>query len=501
MRALASLMTWKTALLDVPFGGAKGGIAIDPTSLSAGELQRMTRRYANGIAHVIGVYRDIPAPDMNTNAQTMAWFMDAYSAGHGYSPGIVTGKPVSLGGQPGREAATGLGVVYILEAYAREHGIDLVGLPVIVQGFGNVGSFAAKEAAARGCRIVGVSDRWGAIRNDGGLDVTALVDLTRDGGKVTDYAGRPRRPHQRRAAGVGVRGADPGRPRRAADTRTTPARWRASVIIEAANYPTTPGGDKILGDRGIIVVPDILANAGGVTGSYFEWTRNIQQMPWTIERFNQGLQDYMVRAYEATSAFTKQHHCSMRQAAFAIGIDRAAAAVKMRGYILVAASLAMSEQERQEIPRRAPRRHHLDRASRRPAAHRADLVRLRARRARVDHHHRRVPQGRLLNAAGRFSLCAQNRGAPFYRYVSVEGPIVDVARLSSRAEADRRPLSPAATSARSWATPTWPGKRRGRGALPKFSDAPDSLVGPSTTRSSPERAAGRRTAAAEDPHR
>lgn len=332
VRALASLMTWKTALLDVPFGGAKGGIAIDPTNLSEGELQRMTRRYANGIAHVIGVYRDIPAPDMNTNAQTMAWFMDAFSSSHGYSPGIVTGKPVSLGGQPGREAATGLGVVYILEAYAREHDIDLVGLPVAIQGFGNVGSFAAREAAARGCRIVGVSDRWGAVRNDSGLDVPALADIVGRGGRVTDHEG----PHDVLTNEELLASPCTVLIPAALDEQLhqdNAGAVQASVVIEAANYPTTPGADKILADRGITVVPDILANAGGVTGSYFEWTRNIQQMPWTIERFNGALQDYMVRAYDATAAFAHAKGCSLRQAAFAIGIDRVATAVKMRGYI------------------------------------------------------------------------------------------------------------------------------------------------------------------------
>jgi glutamate dehydrogenase (NAD(P)+) len=332
VRALASLMTWKTALLDVPFGGAKGGIAVDPTQMSQSELQRMTRRYATGIAHVIGVYRDIPAPDMNTNAQTMAWFMDAYSSREGYSPGIVTGKPISIGGQPGREAATGLGVVFVLEAYAQEHGIDLQGCPIVVQGFGNVGSFAAKEAAARGATIVGVSDRFGAIYHEHGLDVAALMKLTADGAKVADYEG----PHEELTneellvapCSVLIPAAlDEQLHQDNAD------QVQATVVVEAANYPTTPNADKIFADRGIDVIPDILANAGGVTGSYFEWTRNIQQMPWTIERFNEALQAYMVRAYDATSAFAKEKDCSLRQAAFAIGIQRVSGAVRMRGYI------------------------------------------------------------------------------------------------------------------------------------------------------------------------
>jgi glutamate dehydrogenase (NAD(P)+) len=332
VRALASLMTWKTALLDVPFGGAKGGIAIDPTGMSPSEMQRMTRRFANGIGHVIGPYRDIPAPDMNTNAQTMAWFMDAYSAGHGYTPAIVTGKPISLGGQPGREAATGLGVVYILEAWARETEHDLVGTPVIVQGFGNVGSFAAREAAARGCRIVGVSDRFGGIYNPSGLDVAQLFELVRAGGTVIDYDGTHDKVSNEELLVAPCTVLIPA----ALDEQLhedNAADVKADVVIEAANYPTTPNADKMLADRGITVVPDILANAGGVTGSYFEWTANIQQMPWSEERFNETLRAYMVRAYDATSAFTYEKACSMRQAAFAIGIRRVADAVRMRGYI------------------------------------------------------------------------------------------------------------------------------------------------------------------------
>ena len=332
VRALASLMTWKTALLDVPFGGAKGGIAVDPTQMTEKELQRMTRRYATGIAHVIGVYRDIPAPDMNTNAQTMAWFMDAYSAREGYSPGIVTGKPVNLGGQPGREAATGLGVIFVLEAYAKEHGIELDGCPVVIQGFGNVGSYAAKEAAVRGAKVVGVSDRFGGIYSGDGLDVDALMHLVANGGKVEDYEGPFETVSNEELLVSPCTVLIPA----ALDEQLhedNAGAVQATVVVEAANYPTTPNADKIFADRGIDVIPDILANAGGVTGSYFEWTRNIQQQPWTIERFNEALQGYMVRAYEATSFFAKEKECSLRQAAFAIGIERVASAVRMRGYI------------------------------------------------------------------------------------------------------------------------------------------------------------------------
>ena len=331
VRALASLMTWKTALLDVPFGGAKGGIAVDPTGMSATELQRMTRRFTNGISHVIGVYRDIPAPDVNTNAQTMAWMMDAFSASHGYSPAIVTGKPLSLGGQPGREAATGRGVIYVLAAYAERHGIDLNGLRIAIQGFGNVGSWAAVEAASRGCRVVAVSDRFGGIRRDDGLDVDRVVAHARTGGKVGDVSGCDAVTNEELLIGdcdVLIPAAlDEQLHQDNADE------VRARVVVEAANYPTTPGADKILGDRGIDIIPDILANAGGVTGSYFEWTRNIQQMVWTEERFNEALHDYMKRAYLATAALADERHCTMRQAAFAIGIQRVAQASRLRGYI------------------------------------------------------------------------------------------------------------------------------------------------------------------------
>jgi glutamate dehydrogenase (NAD(P)+) len=333
VRALASLMTWKTALVDVPFGGAKGGIEVDPTNMSQKELQRMTRRFTNGINHVIGIYRDIPAPDMNTNAQTMAWMMDAYSASHGYSPAIVTGKPLDLGGAPGREAATGRGVVYVLEAYAEEHGLDLAGLRVAVQGFGNVGSWAAVEAAERGCTIVAVSDRFGGIRHDGGLDMAALGAIVREGGAVGDS----------QQPGVAVITNEElltgpcdvlvpaalGEVVDAANAEDVQAR----VVLEAANYPVTPDGDKVLGDRGIAVIPDVLANAGGVTGSYFEWTQNIQQFTWKESRFNAELSDRLAEAFDSVAGFADYHECSMRKAAFAIGMQRVAKAARTRGYI------------------------------------------------------------------------------------------------------------------------------------------------------------------------
>ncbi len=334
VRALAALMTWKTALLEVPFGGAKGGVEVDPTGLSMRELERMTRRFTFAISHVLGVYRDIPAPDVNTNAQVMAWMMDAYSAKEGYSPACVTGKPLDLGGAPGREAATGRGVVYVLEAYAQQHGLVLEGLRVSVQGFGNVGSWLALELSDRGAHIVSISDVRGGIHNQKGLDVRAVLNVVRNGGFVPDAAA--------------VAGADVVTNEEVVTAECdvlVPAALgevlheenadaiRAAVVLEAANYPTTPEADKILGDRGIVVLPDILVNAGGVTGSYFEWSQNIQQFTWKEARFNEELRDRMQHAYEETAACAAKFSCTLRRAAYAIGIKRVATASRMRGYI------------------------------------------------------------------------------------------------------------------------------------------------------------------------
>ncbi|MGI8711121.1 MAG: Glu/Leu/Phe/Val family dehydrogenase [Acidimicrobiales bacterium] len=332
VRALASLMTWKTSLVDIPFGGAKGGITVDPSTMSPGELERMTRRFLNGIQHVIGTYRDILAPDMNTNAQTMAWMMDAFGAGHGYSPAIVTGKPLALGGAPGREAATGRGVVDVLEAHAASTGLDLDGLTIAVQGFGNVGSWAVAEAARRGATIVAVSDQWGGIRCDDGLDTEALAELIRRGGKVGDYEdGHDDITNEELLSGP----CDVLIPAALDEQIHTDnaGEVQASVVVEAANYPTTPGGDKILGDRGVVVIPDVLANAGGVIGSYFEWTMNIQQFQWEESRFNDELARKLKLAYAATAAFAESKGCTLRQAAFAIGIERVATASRLRGYV------------------------------------------------------------------------------------------------------------------------------------------------------------------------
>jgi glutamate dehydrogenase (NAD(P)+) len=331
VRALASLMTWKTALMELPFGGAKGGIEVDPTGMSAHELEGMTRRFTLAITHVLGIHRDIPAPDVNTNAQVMAWMMDAYSSRAGYSPAIVTGKPLDLGGAPGREAATGRGTVYVLEAAAKHWDIDLSEVSVVIQGFGNVGSWAARELHDRGVKVVAVSDVSGARYNPKGLDVDRLVgwatahrplNTLEEGDELTNEELIELECDVLIPAALGE-----------VINRENADRVKAKMVVEAANHPTTPEGDKVLEDNGVRVIPDILANAGGVTGSYFEWAQNIQQFKWKEERFNTELSDAMTRAFEATVAFAEKRDVSMRRAAFAIGMERVARAARLRGYV------------------------------------------------------------------------------------------------------------------------------------------------------------------------
>ncbi|HUF31835.1 MAG TPA: Glu/Leu/Phe/Val dehydrogenase dimerization domain-containing protein [Acidimicrobiales bacterium] len=331
IRALASLMTWKTALLDIPYGGAKGGIEVDPTGMSDAELEAMTRRFTHGISHILGVYRDIPAPDVNTNAQTMAWMMDAYSARNGYSPAIVTGKPVELGGAPGREAATGRGLVYLLSAAARRWGLELEGMTLVIQGFGNVGSWVAIEAAALGAKIIAVSDIAGGVHDPAGLDVDRLLSLVHTRRSVTEI-------------GVGdlisneellTLECDVLVPAALGDVlrEDNADAVRATMVIEGANHPTTPEADDIMRSRGIKVVPDVLANGGGVTGSYFEWTQNIQQFRWSEERFNTELKTRMVEAFANVTSWAEKHDVGLRTAAFALAIERVARAERLRGYI------------------------------------------------------------------------------------------------------------------------------------------------------------------------
>src|SRR3954469_20127197 len=318
VRALASLMTWKTALVDIPFGGAKGGITVDPSGMSDREIQTMTRRFTNAIGHVLGPTRDIPAPDMNTNAQVMAWVMDAYSASHGYTPQSVTGKPVELGGAPGREAATGRGVVYVLEGAAKHWEINLQDCRVAIQGFGNVGSWVARGLDELGVKVVAASDLKGGVYRSDGLDIDRLVTLTESRRSVTEADDVEQISNEE----LLECDCDVLVPAALGDVITdqNAEKGRADIIVEAANHPTTTEADDILVDSGKRVVPDLLANAGGVTGSYFEWTQNIQQFKWKVDRFNEELRDVMLRALDATLSFAESRDVSLRDAAFAIGI-------------------------------------------------------------------------------------------------------------------------------------------------------------------------------------
>ncbi len=299
--------------------------------MSEAELQRLTRRFTNGIKHVLGVYRDIPAPDMNTNAKVMAWMMDAYSQTQGYSPAVVTGKPLELGGAPGREAATGHGCVYVLDAYCQHHGLDLQAQRVAIQGFGNVGSWLARELHDRGVKVVAVSDVSGGVVDPMGVDVPGMVALVAAGRPVVEAA----RGDVITNDELLELECDVLVPAALGEvlTEANADRVRAPIVLEAANYPVTPSADKILRSQGVTVIPDILANAGGVTGSYFEWTQNIQQFTWKEERFSAELLDRMQGAYRFTQAFADDHKVPLRQAAYAIGIQRVAAAVRLRGYV------------------------------------------------------------------------------------------------------------------------------------------------------------------------
>ena len=331
VRALASLMTWKNALVDIPFGGAKGGVQCDPHELSDGELNRLTRRYTTNIEHVLGANRDIPAPDLGTNSQTMAWMMDAYSLIHGYTPGIVTGKPVEFGGSVGRDSATGRGAVNIMVEAARDFEMPTNGARVAVQGFGNVGSWVARLLHKMGCTVVAVSDARGGVYNEDGIDIDELLEYRRNAGEVGQFSGVDRISNEELlelecdflvpAAIDGV------------IHRSNVPRVKAKVVVEAANHPVTPEADDILNDRGIPVLPDILVNAGGVIVSYFEWSQNLQQHKWEIDQVNEELRASMAKAYAAVRSVVEESGVSYREAAFEIGVGRVAHVAKLRGFI------------------------------------------------------------------------------------------------------------------------------------------------------------------------
>jgi len=326
--ALANLMTWKTAIVDVPFGGAKGGIACDPASMSRSELDRVTRAFVQQTKEVIGPTLDVPAPDVNTNADVMAWIMDEYSSRYGFSPGVVTGKPLHLFGSPGREEATGRGVMYALDQALAASGRSMSGATVALQGFGNVGSHAARLVAERGARVVAVADHTGGVANREGLDVGALAAWVANRRGVAGFPGGEA------FAGPEIVGweADVLIPAalEGVITKENAREVRARVVVEAANGPTTPEADEILRERGIVVVPDILANAGGVTVSYFEWAQNMQHFRWEYERVVAELERTMRRAYDEVEQTAKERDTDLRTAAFVLALQRVGRAALAR---------------------------------------------------------------------------------------------------------------------------------------------------------------------------
>ena len=330
VKALAMWMTWKCAIVGIPFGGAKGGIAVDPRDLSRGELERMTRRYASEILPLIGPERDIPAPDLNTNEEIMSWIMDTYSMNQGYSaPGVVTGKPVAIGGSKGRGGATSRGVMYMVFSTLRTLGIDIDEVTIAIQGYGKVGGFAAQLLHDAGCRVVAVSDVEGGLYRERGLDPEAINRHKLEARTVAGYPGAEAITNDELLeidCDVLVPAAIEG-----VITVKNADAIKARVICEAANGPITFEADKILNERGIFVVPDVLANAGGVTVSYFEWVQDIQAYFWSEEEVNDRLRAIMERSFAEVYALATDKGLTMRQAAQWIGVGRVAEAHLTRG--------------------------------------------------------------------------------------------------------------------------------------------------------------------------
>ncbi|MDQ3572128.1 MAG: glutamate dehydrogenase [Actinomycetota bacterium] len=331
VRALASLMTWKTAVAGVPFGGAKGGVNCPAGDLSQDELQKITRSFMSKIEKVLGPTRDIPAPDVNTNAQVMAWMMDEYGKLHGHTPAIVTGKPLSLEGSQGRDAATGRGCIYMFREAAPGLGLSPADTKFVIQGFGNVGSWAGRIMQQLGSTMIAVSDVNGAIRSDDGIDADALHKHLGEGNPIGEFPN--------------VEQIDPD------DLIAVPCdvfipaalggmihegnadRMECKVVIEGANSPTTPAADQILRENGTYIIPDLMANAGGVVASYFEWVQNLQHFQWDEREVNDKLGNIMRRAFRQVSQRAKEERLDLREAAYLLGIERVVDAARTRGYI------------------------------------------------------------------------------------------------------------------------------------------------------------------------
>ncbi|MGH9492781.1 MAG: Glu/Leu/Phe/Val family dehydrogenase, partial [Terriglobales bacterium] len=325
-----SWMTWKCATVNIPFGGAKGGIICDPKHMSKDELERLTRRYAYEISPIIGPAVDIPAPDVYTDAQVMAWIMDTYSMTHGHSaPGVVTGKPLFLGGSQGRNEATARGCVFVIRAACEVKKIDMAKTTSAIQGFGNAGSIAAELLAKQGVKVIAVSDSSGGILNRNGLDVPAVVAHKQKTGSVSGFPGAERITSEEvleLECDILVPAALENQL-----TLANASRVKAKIVAEAANGPTTPGADAILYEKGVLVLPDILANAGGVTVSYFEWVQDLQELFWDEEEVNRKLEKIMVKAFADVHSTASKYKVDMRTGAYILAIDRVATATRSRG--------------------------------------------------------------------------------------------------------------------------------------------------------------------------
>ena len=328
VRSLATLMTWKTSLLDIPYGGGKGGIGVDPRKYSKTELERMSRRFFRAIDPIIGVNVDIPAPDVNTNAQVMSWFMDEYSQLHGYSPAIVTGKPLELGGSAGREAATGKGTAVITRETAQNWNIDLKNSKVVIQGFGNVCSYAAKFLHEYGCKIIAVSDVTGGLYDPDGLDIDSLFEYNY-ANKTIDGFDQGKKITNDELLALECDFLIPAALGSAINEKNVDS-LNCKVIVEAANGPVTGSAANKLWNKKIAIIPDILTNAGGVTVSYFEWVQNLQQFKWTENDVNQKLEDKMVNAFNEVYEVKKSKQVPMRIASFMVAIDRVHVAYNIR---------------------------------------------------------------------------------------------------------------------------------------------------------------------------
>jgi glutamate dehydrogenase (NAD(P)+) len=330
VRALASWMTWKCAVVNIPFGGAKGGVICDPHKMSMGELERMTRRYTAELVDFIGPEKDVPAPDVNTNEQIMAWMMDTYSMHMRQTvTAVVTGKPINIGGSRGRREATGRGVLIVCDEAIKKLGLQRESTRVIIQGFGNVGSNAARLMAAAGYKIVGIDEVGGGLHNRNGLDVEALWEYRQKNGSIQGFPGAEKStPGELLTADCEIR--SPAATENQITSRNVD-RVKCKILAEGANGPTTAAADEVLAEKGVFVIPDILANAGGVTTSYFEWVQDRQGYFWKESLVNEQLEEIMVSSFQDVVRYAETHHVNNRIAAYMLAIDRVAYTIKQRG--------------------------------------------------------------------------------------------------------------------------------------------------------------------------